>query len=504
MLQSSECDGRWRIRIRSAFGLLAAGLVSGGTLAAEADAQVVPDPFPAPIVKGTITVELEEIASSLVAPDALLDPGDGSGRLFVLDQPGEIRLIEKDVLAPTPYLDLTAQVGPLPFFSERGLIGMAFHPDFANAGAPGAGRFYTHHSEPVSGTADFTVALTPGNTMDHQAVITEWTVSDPAAGVFAGTQREILRIDQPQGNHNGGQLAFAPDGTLLIGLGDGGGSNDTGSGHGGAGNGQDRTTIHGNVLRIDPLGSNGVNGQYGIPADNPFVGSGTILPEAFVTGVRNAYRFSIDVDPTTSAATLWLADVGQGTIEEVNRLSLLADAGANLGWNLKEGSLRFDPASGGVIGDTTGLPAGLVDPFAEYDHSEGSAVIGGFVYRGSAIPSLVGKYVFGDFANPGTGAGRIFALDLVTGVLEEVRIGLDDRGVGAVIKGFGQDASGELYVMGGGGIPPLGQLGRVWRIVAVPEPSIAVLASCAAFFALRRRRQSASSMRRSKTNSFVR
>ncbi len=327
-------------------------------LVAPALGQAIADPFPAPIPKSSVVVELDVVASGLVAPIGATHADDGSDRLFVFDQLGEISVVEGGTQSATAFLDLSSEIGAIPPFSERGLIGLAFHPDFGNAGTPGAGRFYTHHSSPGGGTADFTVPLNAGETFDHQAVITEWTMTDPGAATFSGSRREIMRVDQPQNNHNGGQLAFAPDGTLLIGFGDGGAADDVGAGHGATGNGQDPTTVLGNVLRIDPLGTNSANGAYGIPADNPFVGSASALSEILYSGVRNPFRFSIDVDPATSDATIWLPDVGQGTVEEINRLSFLGDAGANLGWNLKEGSFKFVPGVG-IVGDTTGLPASL-------------------------------------------------------------------------------------------------------------------------------------------------
>lgn len=448
--------------------------------------QVIADPFPTPIPKGGIVVELDEVASGLVAPTGATHAGDGSGRLFIHDQPGEIIVVDAGGQSAAPFLDLSSEIGAIPPFSERGLIGLAFHPDFGNGGTSGVGRFYTHHSAPSAGLADFTVPLNPGEAFDHQSVITEWTMTDPGAATFSGSRRELMRVDQPQGNHNGGQLAFAPDRTLLIGFGDGGAANDVGVGHGASGNGQNLTTALGNVLRIDPLGSNSGNGAYGIPIDNPFAADPNVLSEILYSGLRNPYRFSVDVDPATSDTTIWLPDVGQGAIEEINRLSFLGDAGANLGWNAKEGSFKFVPGVG-IVADTTGLPPGLTDPFAEYDHSEGSAIIGGFVYRGAALPQLAGKYVFADFAGPGF-IGRLFALDLVSATIEELQIGLGDRGVDEVVKGMGVDEDGELYLTGGGGFLATGTLGKVWKIVSVPEPGMLPLVGLALALLARKHR----------------
>jgi hypothetical protein len=267
-------------------------------------------------------------------------------------------------------------------------------------------------------------------------------VVDPA------TRREVMRIDHPQGNHNGGQLAFRPsDRYLYISTGDGGGANDVGNGHAAnGGNGQSKNTVLGKILRIDPLapaltpGSSdavSVNGKYRVPATNPFVGAAG-LDEIFAFGFRNPFRFSFDPGPDD----LIVGDVGQNFVEEID----IVERGQNFGWNRKEGSFLFDPSDGSISPDPNPSPA-LIDPVAEYGHDDGVAVIGGFIYRGTALPALIGKYVFGDFLNPSSGSGRLFYSNLPTGLIEELRLGASARVLGATLKGLGSDANGELYAL---------------------------------------------------------
>jgi hypothetical protein len=284
-------------------------------------------------------------------------------------------------------------------------------------------------------------------------------VVDPA------TVRELLRIDEPQFNHDAGALAFGPDEMLFISLGDGGMADDQGVGQVEGGNGQDPSNILGSIVRIDPLGTDSTNGQYGIPADNPFVGDDGALPEIFAYGLRNPFRFSID----SKTGAMYIADVGQNDFEEVN----LGEAGGNFGWNIKEGSMCFDPNGEepgfayecGPDDDTTGL----IDPIAEYDHSEGIAVVGGFVYRGSEVPQLRGRYIFGDFFLPEILSGRLFFLQK-NHRLMELDLGSRET-LGMSLLGFGQDAAGEVYVMANLTGTPFGETGEVLRIAKADDNS---------------------------------
>jgi glucose/arabinose dehydrogenase len=442
----------------------------------EPEPEPLDDPIPEPIEKGTISIELETVASGLTAPVYLTDAGDGTDRLFVVDQPGKIWLIENGQLLSTPFLDITARVHMPGFFGtldvndfdERGLLGLAFHPDFANPQSPGYQKIYTYTSEPFDFPPDFTTEPLPaGVVYDHQSVITEWTVDSANPNIIdPGTRREIMRIDEPQFNHDGGMVDFGRDGYLYISLGDGGAGDDVADGHGATGNGQNINTVHGSILRIDPLDpmtttgsldAIGLNGQYRVPADNPFVGVDGV-DEIYAYGFRNPWRFSFHPD----TGDLIVGDVGQNEIEEID----IVHAGGNYGWNLKEGTFRFDSATGTVNDDMTALPAGLIDPAAQYDHDDGITVIGGFVYRGSAIPELWGKYVFGDFSSGFFLAdGRLLYADLGTGLIQEFTIGVDDRNLGLYVKAFGQDADGELYLLAGTNLGPFGTGGMVLKIV---------------------------------------
>jgi glucose/arabinose dehydrogenase len=427
----------------------------------------VDDPFPETIARGDIRIQLTTVVDELTSPLDLKPLEDGTGRLLVAEQTGQVHLIAEGQLVATPFLDLSNRLVVLSDGGdERGLLSVAVHPDYAADQAAGAGKIYTYTSEPAGGTADFTTPPLPAGTdFDHQSVIAEWQ-TDPADAnkIDPATRREILRIDQPQANHNAGMMAFGPDGYLYIALGDGGGGNDTGAGHGDAGNGQNTDTVHGSILRIDPLdpaltpGSQdgaGANGRYRVPAGNPFVGQEGV-DEIYAYGFRNPYRFSFD----HNTGRLIVGDVGQREIEEVD----LVEAGGNYGWNLKEGAFRFDPATGDIYDDSIGLPPGLVDPVAQYDHDDGVSVIGGYLYRGSAIPDLGGLYVFGDFLGPSSGSGRLFYADLSRGIIRELMIGQNDARLGLFLKGFGADANGELYVLASENAGPSGAGGKVLRI----------------------------------------
>jgi glucose/arabinose dehydrogenase len=452
---------RLRRLLGPATALLLAALGGPGTGAAQ-----LADPIPAPIPKGTVTVSLTPLATGLTAPEWGTPAGDGSARLFVVDQAGTLWEIDLVTGSKRVFLDLSSRLVPLGAFGpgtydERGFLGVAFHPDYA-----ANGKLYTYTSEPVQGTADFPL---PGITPDHQSVLTEWQVPDPSnptSVVDPSSARELLRADEPQFNHNAGALAFGPDGFLYVALGDGGNADDQGPGHSTGGNGQDTGKVLGKILRIDVDGTAAANGQYGIPSDNPFVGGGG-LAEIWAYGFRNPFRFSFD----PASGEMWIADVGQNDIEEVD----LGTAGANYGWPVKEGTFLFDDNGTGpgfVSADSPGLPAGLTDPIAEYDHDEGSAVIGGFVYRGSAIPELVGHYVFGDFARGSE--GRLFYLDETHAVKELSLAG--QPGLGRFLLGFGEDADGELYALTDTTATPSGTTGEVLRL---PEPEAGILGAAA-------------------------
>jgi glucose/arabinose dehydrogenase len=453
-------NGEWYVNLHTA--LHPPGEIRG---------QVVPlpldDPLP-PVVHGGVHVVLEVVASGLVAPNwGTSAPGD-PGRLFVTDQPGVLWAIDLATGAKSVFLDTSPLLVPLGIFGpgsfdERGLLGVAFHPAYrAN------GLLYTFTSEPPRGPADFSTQP-PGVDPDCQSVVREWTVpdpGDPGAVVDPGSSRVLLTIDKPQFNHNGGAIGFGPDGMLYIATGDGGSADDQDGqgffgapaiGHGCAGNGQDPGTALGKILRIDPQGSDSANGQYGIPADNPFIGAPDFLGEIHALGLRNPFRISFDA----LTGDLYAADVGQNDVEEVNVIV----AGGNYGWNRREGSFFFianGTGSGYVTDQAQVGPPGLIDPIAQYDHDDGLAVIGGFVYRGVRIPALDGSYVFGEFARTFASDGRLFHLGGGNRVLEFNLIGQESLGL--ALLGMGQDAQGEVYAMVNASMFPFGDAGMVLRI----------------------------------------
>lgn len=432
-----------------------------------------PTVTPTPIPKGPIRVQLTTVATGLTAPVGLVSAGDGSGRLFIVQQPGQVLILKNGVIAATPFLDVASRlVGLNPGGDERGFLGFAFHPDFSNASAPGFHKVYTYTSEPVSGAADFTVPNP--NAFDHQSVIAEWQVSGSNPDVIdPATRREVMRIDEPQSNHNAGQLDFRPaDHYLYIALGDGGNGNDVGAGHNATiGNGQDKSTVLGKILRIDPLdpaltsGSPdavSANGKYRVPQSNPFVGQSGSLAEIYDLGLRNPYRFGFDA----LSNQFVIADVGQSNVEEVD----LGVSGANFGWNKKEGTLLFNPVDGSVSTDPSPDP-NLTSPIAQYSHTDGSAVIGGYIYRGTLLPALSVKYVFGDFASGAS--GRLFYTDLANGLINELRLGIPEAPLGSFLKGLGRDANGELYALTDTNAGPSGSGGKVQRIATI-QPAAAV------------------------------
>ncbi|MBT8207839.1 MAG: PQQ-dependent sugar dehydrogenase, partial [Acidimicrobiia bacterium] len=330
-----------------------------------------------------IGIDLELVADGFTTPLwAINAPGD-SRRVFVVDQVGKIWAIK---VAPAPnvpdrhlLLDVGAEglgllvelgaFGP-GTFDERGLLGLAFHPNYTTNG-----RFYTYSSEPVNGPADFST-MPDGVEAHHQSVIREWRVPNPRnpSSTAAPNSRVLMRVDEPQFNHNAGALVFGPDGHLYIAIGDGGNADDQGDGHAVGGNGQDLSdgNVLGKILRINPTGKNSANGKYGIPADNPFVGSEG-ADEIFAYGFRNPFRMSF------TGQTLIAADVGQNDIEEVD----VVVSGGNYGWPVKEGTFLFemngdDP--GFTTVDSPGVPVGMIDPIAQYDHDEGISIAGGFTY----------------------------------------------------------------------------------------------------------------------------
>jgi glucose/arabinose dehydrogenase len=418
------------------------------------------DPIERDIQQGRIQVALQAIATGLVAPTWGISAPGVPGTLFVVDQAGVLWSINPATGAKTVFLDVSSLLVPLGIggpgtYDERGFLGIAFHPDYVTNGL-----LYTYTSEPVQGEDDFPPLPNLTDPLDHQSVVREWRVADPAntaqSGLALDGSREVMRIDQPQFNHNGGTMNFGPDGMLYIALGDGGAADDQGSGHSAIGNGQDTTVIHGNFIRVNPVPS-GDRG-YTVPADNPFVARAGFLPEIWAYGFRNPFRFSFDMRPPH---TLYVGDVGQHHIEEVD----IVVKGGNYGWRIKEGAFLFEPAGPDEEGFVTAFsprrPAGLIDPIAQYDHDDGVSVIGGFVYHGTAIPAFANRYVFADYSRRMNNEhGRLWYLE-GSRIFEAL-----DGPIGNAILGLGQDSTGEMYVLANETGTPFGATGVVYRIVS--------------------------------------
>lgn len=425
------------------------------------------NPFPDAIVAGDFHVRLEPVATGLTAPLWATDAPGLPDYLFIADQDGilwRLNLVTEELVQ---FLDLSDRLVPLGIagpgtYDERGFLGIAFHPDYVINGL-----FYTFTSEPADqppSPANFTT-LPRGEEPDHQDVVTEWHVEDPfnpASLPGPLSARDLFRNHHPQFNHNGGAIAFGPDDLLYISIGDGGAGDDQGPGHAPEGNGQNLDTVMGKILRIDPLGRNSANGEYGIPATNPLLGADG-LDEIYAWGFRNPYRMSFERGGTQR---LYVGDVGQNQIEEVDVVTL----GGNYGWRVKEGSFLFDANgedNGFIYLASPGVPADMVDPIAEYDHSEGLAIIGGFVYEGSAMPALNGLYIFGDDVSPSIGTGRIFHMSAGGGFIEEFNfVGQKQEGLGYYLLGFGRDADGELYALGNTTQAPFEKTGVVLKLTA--------------------------------------
>jgi glucose/arabinose dehydrogenase len=348
-----------------------------------------------PPPSGNSSITLTPFVSGLSSPVDFQTPDDGSGRIFIVQQPGTIRIISGGSLLTTPFLDITSKVN----FDggEQGFLGLAFHPNYSQNK-----RFYLNYDRLSGG--------------QMQTVIAEYQLSVDPNAADPASERILLTVNQPFPNHKGGQMAFGPDGFLYIAFGDGGGEGDP------QGNGQNRQTLLGKILRIgvDPPFTSGL--QYAIPADNPFVGTSD-RGEIWAYGFRNPWRFSFE----RGASRLFVADVGQDRFEEVD----LVQKGLNYGWNTMEGAHCFNPSSGCTM-------TGLTLPIAEYDHSEGTTVIGGYLYHGIAISGLAGAYVFGDFGN-----GKVYQLTESSGTWTRTLL----LSSGPHMSAFGQDSTGELYVI---------------------------------------------------------
>ncbi len=341
----------------------------------------------------TLRVNLAVVVSGLNAPVAIAARATDSTLYIAEQHTGQVRAVTGGTLSPTPVLDIGADIS---LGGEQGLLGLAFGPDGT--------KLYVDYTD------------TAGNTQVDEFAMTVTGVADMAS------RRNLLSVTQPFSNHNGGQLAFGPDGMLYIALGDGGSGGDP------FGNAQNKATLLGKILRIDPAPSGAL--QYSIPSDNPFVGDPLARHEIWDFGLRNPWRFSFD----QLNGDLWTADVGQNVVEEID-YSPVGTGGFNFGWNLREGRR---PYNGGH------QPHGAINPIFSYTHTAGGcAVIGGFRYRGVAIPALVGKYVYSDFC-----LGKLMAFTPNSTFKSGSSKWL--HATVASPTSFGQDNTGELYVLAGG------------------------------------------------------
>jgi glucose/arabinose dehydrogenase len=327
-------------------------------------------------------------------PVGLTNPGDGSERLFIIEQPGRIRILEDGTLNPIPYLDISNSIACC---GERGLLGLAFHPDYLNNG-----YFYINYTESVGA--------------ELYTVVAQYRVSADLNQADHSSEKRLLQIRQPFRNHNGGHLVFGPDGYLYIGLGDGGSAGDPG------GNAQSLDTLLGKILRLDIDSGD----PYTIPPDNPFATGGG-LPEIWLYGLRNPWRFSID----RLTGDLYIGDVGQNAWEEIDHLPAGSPGGGNLGWDLFEGSHPFE--------GSPPLEPIVIWPVAEYPHNPDISVTGGVVYRGSELPAWNGIYFYGDY-----GTGKVWGLLISQNVVRGNELLFH---TGALITSFGEGQSGEVYLV---------------------------------------------------------
>lgn len=381
--------------------ILAALLAVTLTAAGCEETPVEPPPDPGP---GTIDssvppppgrIAFEEVVGGFDQPLYVTGAGDGSERLFVLEKSGRVWIVRGNERGEV-FLDLSEVVSTE---SEQGLLGIAFSPRFTTDGT-------------------FFVSYTRA---DGTSVLSRFTANGDTAD--PGSEKVLLTVEQPAKNHNGGMIAFGPDRYLYYGLGDGGGAGDPG------GHGQNPATLLGTIMRLD-VTSEAAGDGYVVPADNPFVGRDGYRPEIWAWGLRNPWRFSFD----RSTGDLWIGDVGQGAWEEIDFQSAASTGGENYGWNLYEGTHPYPPGAAEPAD-----PSRFVMPVLEYDRDAGKSVTGGYVYRGELIEELKDTYVYGDFVD-----GRIWGLTRMPDG------SLSDRLLAETpyrISSFGEDDSGELYVV---------------------------------------------------------
>jgi glucose/arabinose dehydrogenase len=366
----------------------------------------------------SITLKVKQLAANIQAPTALAFPGNGE--VWVTEQTGKIRAIKNGKLSGVPVLDLSSKLPKINTgYEERGLLGIALHPRFSTNK-----KFYVFYSTPPTGK------------FNHTDVVSEFTLGG-SGQADPKSERIILSAEKPDGNHNGGCVQFGKDGYLYISFGDGGGQGDK---HGEFGNGQNLNTWLGKILRVDINTGSG----YVVPKDNPFIGKTDAKPEIWAYGFRNPYRFSFD----RASGLLFAGDVGQDTWEEVD----IVKSGGNYGWRLTEGTHCYNPASGCDI-------TGITMPIAEYNHREGVSITGGYVYNGKQIPVLKSKYLFADWTGP------VYYLQKTGNAWQRGKVTLQNIPENLKITGFGEDPTGELYMLTNPDTGPGNTKGAVFKIV---------------------------------------
>lgn len=429
-------------------------------------------------------VSLKLVASDLTGPMVAVSPDDSTKRLFIVDQIGVIKILEPSGKVRSDlFLDLRNKLVQLsPGYDERGLLGLAFHPDFRDNG-----RLFVYYSIPLrkSGPQGW----------NHTNRLSEFRVSSDPNRVDADSERVIMEVDWPFMNHNGGQIRFGPDGYLYVPMGDGGGANDVGRGHNpDIGNGQDLASYLGKIHRIDVdntgIGKTG-NKPYGIPEDNPFLGNKSAHPEIYAYGLRNAAYTSFD----PKSGLLFVGNAGQELFESI----YVIVKGGNYGWNIREGTYCFDPDSPRQPADecrTAGYKGEpLIGPIVEVGHDVGDVIIGGYVYRGKALPGFYGRYIFGNWVwtEAGIGNGALMVAsppsdwswrmpsapeelmqdDVKMWAIHNINaVGESKEMIKGFVRGFGEDSDGELYVMASQRAGPTGKTGIVYKIMSYDESNV--------------------------------
>lgn len=411
-----------------------------------------------------LVYSLQQIAVGFDQTVQVVSAPNISGHVFVVERTGKIVRVDLSTGQKTVLLDDSSKLVSASSNTEGlGLLGLAFHPNFSVNGL-----FYTFQSRPLSGVSpDFTTMPT-GLSGTHKSVIVEHNTPD-LLGSVSNETKELLSIEQPNLNNNGGSLIFGQDGYLYIGLGDGGNLNDRGLGHGDYGNAQNTKNVLGSILRVDVNGTNSANSKYGIPSDNPFVGNANAIDEIFAYGVRNPKHASLN----SSNGEVFFGDVGQASRLEINKIV----SGANFAWSWKDGDDYFYSITGSNYlsdGAPAGIPENMADPMLTYNHSATVSPSVGLLYQGSALVGLQNQYLFFDKKNTNLscGSSRIIASELSTQTAKALRLATEIPGH---ITAIGQDNSNDVYVVTNGASS---QQSALFKLVLGQQPVTGLAAQC--------------------------